>query len=400
MSQLTLTLDNSAPSNALRLYVTIVRPDLEQSNISIKIEENAPSAQLTIDSNVKLFGASTIAQYIDRQLTTCISGPSLVSRPTAIENCQLSQLISLCHRDLSVKVDSATHLDYLNKIVLSSTFFVGSSLSLADLFLFAYLHASIKTNKSFAKYQAILRWFDYLQHSLPIDGLFDKVQPLPFNNKPFVFKAIAPVATATTTGADATQPAKGGADAKKAPAAAAASASSGGGDMKPADISPSILDMRIGRVLSVKKHEQAEKLLIEEIDVGEEKPRTICSGLVGKIATEDILGKDVLVMCNLKPSNMVGVASNGMVVCSTDKATGAVELVKIPENSYKVGERIVVEGHDGAPAPANQVSKKLSKILPLFSTNDKGEVVFNGTHRFKTQSGAVLFSQYKGAEVK
>jgi len=406
MSQLELALDNSASSNALRLYVSLVRSSLEKSNISVQVtsQNDNAGAQLNVSASFKLFGASTIAQYIDRQITS--SGASIVSRPTAIENCQLSQLISLCQRDLSVKVDSASHLEYFNKIVLANTFFVGLTLSLADLFLFSYLHAHIKSSRTVAKYQALLRWFDFMQHTLPIDGLFDKVQPLPFNNKPFAFKALAPVAAveqqakggaALAAQATPANNKKGGddkkADTKKAPAAAS-------GDQKPAEVSPSILDMRIGRVLSVKKHEAAEKLLIEEIDVGEEQPRTICSGLVGKIAMEDILGKDVLVMCNLKPSNMVGVASNGMVVCSTDKQSGAVELVKIPENSYKVGERIVVDGHEGEPAPANQVSKKLSKILPLFSTNDKGEVVFNGTHRFKTQSGAILFSQYKGAEVK
>jgi aminoacyl tRNA synthase complex-interacting multifunctional protein 1 len=171
-------------------------------------------------------------------------------------------------------------------------------------------------------------------------------------------------------------------------------------EAKEETINPSILDMRVGRVLSVRKHEKADKLLIEEIDVGEEQPRTICSGLVGKIAIEDIMGKDVLVMCNLKPSNMVGVPSNGMVVASTNKETGEVELVKIPENTYKVGERISVEGFEGNPATPTQMSKKLGKVLPLLSTNDKGEVVFNGTARFKTSGGGILYSKFTNAEVK
>lgn len=410
--KLTLSLlDDSPSSTALHIYVQLVKSHLQ--NTVVEYKKGNEIQLLLNEESIALIGAVTIAQFIDRRVVS--TTPSLISRPTALESCQLLQWIAMCQCGLVVN-----NLDLLNKHISNSTYFVGTTLSLADIFLFYYLYAAVKSEKSIAKYQSLLRWFDFLQNTLPVHGILEKVT-LPFNDRTFVFKPLVPPAS-TTAPAAATTATTGTAPAAKATPAVAATtkvkattdaktsektedkkkraAQEPAQQQKEVDISPSILDMRIGRVLSVKKHEKADKLYVEEIDVGEDAPRTICSGLVGKIPMEEIQGKDVLVMCNLKPSNMVGVASNGMVVCSTNRETGEVELVKIPENSYKIGERIVVEGHEGAPGAPNQVSKKLSKLLPLFSTNAKGEVVFNGTHRFKTQSGAILFSRFSVAEVK
>ena len=46
--------------------------------------------------------------------------------------------------------------------------------------------------------------------------------------------------------------------------------------------------MRIGFIVSAKKHPDADGLYVEEVDVGEEKPRTIISGLVKHIPLEDV----------------------------------------------------------------------------------------------------------------
>jgi aminoacyl tRNA synthase complex-interacting multifunctional protein 1 len=413
--KLTLSLDESPSSTALHIYVELVKCDLE--NTVVEYKKGNDIQLLLNEESIALIGAVTIAQFIDRRVVS--NTPSLISRSTALESCQLLQWIAMCQRGL---VTAAKNLDLLNKHISNATYFIGTTLSLADIFLFSYLYSTVKSEKSIAKYQSLLRWFDLLQNTLPVHGILEKLS-LPFNNGPFVFKPLVPPASTTapaTVAAAGTAPAKATPEATTTTTATKAKATT---DAKPSeeaedkkkkkkaaqepvqqqkevDVSPSILDMRIGRVVSVKKHEKADKLYVEEIDVGEDVPRKICSGLVGKIPMEEIEGKDVLVMCNLKPSNMVGVASNGMVVCSTNRETGEVELVKIPENSYKIGERIVVEGHEGAPGAPNQVSKKLSKLLPLFSTNEKGEVVFNGIHRFRTQSGAILFSRFSGAEVK
>jgi len=55
-------------------------------------------------------------------------------------------------------------------------------------------------------------------------------------------------------------------------------------------------------VKSVEKHPNADSLFVEQIDLGEEKPRTIVSGLVKYVKPEDFENKLVVVLCNLKPT--------------------------------------------------------------------------------------------------
>jgi methionine--tRNA ligase beta chain len=110
---------------------------------------------------------------------------------------------------------------------------------------------------------------------------------------------------------------------------------------------PSIsrLDIRVGKILTAGKHPDADSLYVEEIDLGEEKPRVVVSGLVKYISLEDFIGSYVLVITNLKPSPLRGVKSYGMVLAASNGEHTVVELVR-PPTGAKIGERINVEGLD------------------------------------------------------
>ena len=70
----------------------------------------------------------------------------------------------------------------------------------------------------------------------------------------------------------------------------------------PAEVSIiSKLDLVIGKVLDVKKHPDADSLYIETVDVGEPEPRQVVSGLVKFLKPEEINGKSIVVLKNLKP---------------------------------------------------------------------------------------------------
>eukprot|EP00245_Coleochaete_scutata_P016145 TRINITY_DN7441_c0_g1_i3.p1 TRINITY_DN7441_c0_g1~~TRINITY_DN7441_c0_g1_i3.p1 ORF type:complete len:302 (+),score=39.03 TRINITY_DN7441_c0_g1_i3:161-1066(+) len=123
------------------------------------------------------------------------------------------------------------------------------------------------------------------------------------------------------------------------------------------------LDIRVGRIIKAWKHPEADSLYVEEVDVGEaEGPRTICSGLVKYVPEDELQGKLVLVLANLKPRNMRGVKSNGMLLCASDAAHENVELLNPPEGAAP-GERVWFGGEgDGAlqaaAASPNQLTKK------------------------------------------
>lgn len=127
-------------------------------------------------------------------------------------------------------------------------------------------------------------------------------------------------------------------------------------------ISINSIDLRVGRIISVTKHETADKLYCEMIDVGEDEPRAIASGLVPHYSVEEMQDRRIIVICNLLPRKLVGFKSNGMVLCAAKpNANGEGEKVEFidPPADAAIGERIVGEGlklHD--PLSAKQCDKK------------------------------------------
>lgn len=96
--------------------------------------------------------------------------------------------------------------------------------------------------------------------------------------------------------------------AKNAPAAAVAAVVEDG---------PHRLDIRVGKIVDVSKHPDADTLYVEKIDLGEEAPRTIVSGLAKFVPIEEMQNRFVAVLCNLKPAKMRGIESQGMVLCTS-----------------------------------------------------------------------------------
>lgn len=99
---------------------------------------------------------------------------------------------------------------------------------------------------------------------------------------------------------------------KEKPTASTAEVAASGGSDGPVDISR--LDLRIGRIIEVSKHPDADALYVEKMDLGEEKPRTIVSGLVNHYAVNEMQNRLVVVFCNLKPAKMRGILSEGKIM--------------------------------------------------------------------------------------
>uniref|UniRef100_A0A8C7GWS4 Tyrosine--tRNA ligase n=1 Tax=Oncorhynchus kisutch TaxID=8019 RepID=A0A8C7GWS4_ONCKI len=83
------------------------------------------------------------------------------------------------------------------------------------------------------------------------------------------------------------------------------------------ELVPSRLDIRVGKVISVEKHPDADSLYLEKIDVGEAEPRTVVSGLVAYVSQEALQDRLVVLLCNLKPQKMRGVESQAMLLCAS-----------------------------------------------------------------------------------
>ena len=78
------------------------------------------------------------------------------------------------------------------------------------------------------------------------------------------------------------------------------------------------LEFVVGEVKECKKHPNADKLLVSKIDTGD-RVRQIVSGIAGSYTTEDMIGKKVVVVKNLKPVELRGVLSEGMILAGKQK---------------------------------------------------------------------------------
>jgi aminoacyl tRNA synthase complex-interacting multifunctional protein 1 len=341
----------------------------------------------------------------------------------------------------------AAAMGELDASLASRSFFVGSGMTLADLCLFWAVHPLMEdmAGADRTRLVNVARWFDQVQHTLevsaatmrpPVVGIarpmvdmlatgLATAKPAASKAKGGAGKAAAggkkggkkggkaateakPAEAKPAAGAAAAAGAAGAADGKKGgkkKKAAAASGSGGGGGKKkntgvasPVDESPlgraALLDIRVGVITDIKKHEGADKLYVETIDVGEDKPRQIVSGLVPYYPDPSaLLGKKVLVLCNMKPKKLVGLPSAGMVLCAAlgkGSDDAKVEILEPPAGAAP-GERVFFAADPSGkpdpmptPAVANAQTKKkmFEKLMPEMQVRN---YVNNGSANFRCE---------------
>lgn len=86
------------------------------------------------------------------------------------------------------------------------------------------------------------------------------------------------------------------------------------------------IELVVGTVEKCEKHPDADKLLVSQINIGKET-RQIVSGIADFYTPEDMIGKKVIVVSNLKPAKLRGVESQGMILAGSKKKM--LELVSV-----------------------------------------------------------------------
>ncbi|KAF2197171.1 multisynthetase complex auxiliary component p43 [Delitschia confertaspora ATCC 74209] len=201
-------------------------------------------------------------------------------------------------------------------------------------------------------------------------------------------------------------------------------------------LSPALIDLRVGHILKATTHPNADSLYVSTIACGDapgtdntseyegQVVRTVCSGLNGLIPLEEMQGRKIVAVCNLKPVTMRGIKSSAMVLAASprlaegevDNHKGPVELVNPPADS-KAGDRVFFEGWEGEPEAVLNPKKKIwETIQPGFTTTDdlsvgfdvsavsqlagEGETKKTGVAKLKTAAGLCTVSTLKGAVVR
>jgi len=162
-------------------------------------------------------------------------------------------------------------------------------------------------------------------------------------------------------------------------------------------LSPSLIDLRVGHILKAINHPDADSLYVSTIACGDSPGtdntseydgnivRTVCSGLNGLVPLEEMQGRKVVVVCNLKPVKMRGIQSAAMVLAASprlapgeeDKHAGPVELVEPPADAT-AGERVFFDGWEGeAEGQLNPKKKVWEYCQAGFTTTQNREVAFD-----------------------
>ncbi|KAJ3108870.1 Aminoacyl tRNA synthase complex-interacting multifunctional protein 1 [Phlyctochytrium planicorne] len=314
-------------------------------------------------------------------------------------------------------------LEKLDGELAGKVFFVANYLTLADVFLYGALYVEVATMSSArrVKFSNVTRYFDliqnliagfgkeiHLQHvliDLDVDesllvsekkkdaapaaaqgGKKDKGKKEKGGEAAAVDAKAKPEADSGKKKAGAEEGAKKDKKEKKADAAApkpadakaatkdakaaetpAAASAEPAAELPPGE--PERLDLRVGKIVSVQRHAQADTLYVEEVDVGEDKPRTVVSGLVKYMKESDLQDKLVVLLCNLKPVKMRGVESQAMVLAATSVDGTTVELLEAPKGS-KPGDRCWFDTHIGTDFSQLNAKKKIWEgVQPRLKTD-------------------------------
>ncbi|KPU63478.1 methionine--tRNA ligase subunit beta [Thermococcus sp. MV5] len=88
-------------------------------------------------------------------------------------------------------------------------------------------------------------------------------------------------------------------------------------------------DLRVGLVKKAEKLKRTKKLIKLEVDFGSEQ-RTIITGLADQYSPEDLEGKKLIFVLNLKPKKLSGIESQGMLIVA-ESEDGKVYLLPVPD---------------------------------------------------------------------
>ncbi|CAK5270297.1 unnamed protein product [Mycena citricolor] len=343
-------------------------------------------------------------------------------------------------------------LKALNAELVPKTYLVNNYLTAADVALFGALHPVISTSQpdQYFAHPSVTRYFDHIQSLTVVREAADAFSPafaavaFDFTKAPVVERtaeapkkkekkapaaaqepaastSAAPPAVSGASGAETAAPAKekkekkekekkkdagpdaGGKKKGAAPSKAVAAEEAG-------EPVPSMIDLRVGHIVDIMKHPDADGLYVEQIDIGEETgPRTVVSGLVNYIPIEQMRDKYLVAVCNLKPASMRGVKSFAMVLCATSKdgKEGGIELIQPPAGA-KPGDRVYFEGAEfEAATPLSQLNPKkkiFETIQPGFITLDSKEAAWinpatKSVHKIRTKDGVCVAPTLIGASL-
>jgi len=140
-----------------------------------------------------------------------------------------------------------------------------------------------------------------------------------------------------------------------------------------------LLNLKVAEIKSAKDHPNANKLMVMDIELGTEQ-RQLVAGIKGHYTAEELVGKKIVVVSNLKPAVLRGVESQGMLLAGSEGE----KLVLVDPEGASAGDSVFVEG--SKPNDSEITIDDFAKVT-ITAENDK---VIVGGKELCTEKGPVV----------
>ena len=155
------------------------------------------------------------------------------------------------------------------------------------------------------------------------------------------------------------------------------------------------LDLRVGQVTNVRDHPGAESLFLFDAVIGSETVQVV-TNLKKSMTAEQLEGKLLTLLCNLKPTSFRGEKSLAMIL-GGNSADGTQHGLVVPAAGAKPGDRLSLKGQlPIEPVPGRANEKVLASTFAQLSTNAKGQLTWNGKV-VVAPNGPVVMPEISGA---
>jgi len=155
------------------------------------------------------------------------------------------------------------------------------------------------------------------------------------------------------------------------------------------------LDLRAARVIEVEDHPDADKLYVIQLDLGPLGKRSLVAGIKPYYTPDEIKGKSIIIVSNLKPVKLRGIESKGMLLAAED-GQGIVSLLCLKDASP--GTEIFVEGIPREPSSVLEFDDFKQATMTI---GDKQEATYKGkTLRSKNDTVKSDKKVKKGAKIQ
>jgi methionyl-tRNA synthetase len=129
-----------------------------------------------------------------------------------------------------------------------------------------------------------------------------------------------------------------------------------------------LVDLRVAKIVKIERHPKADKLYIETLDDGSGQERVIVSGLVPFYREEELLGKNIVLVHNLKPAKLRGTESRGMLLAASRQGEGGKEAVEVLCAPWAApGTQLRLEGQGEAEAALPEIDVDTFFSIPLLA---------------------------------